>query len=99
MNSQIISSGFGVLGTLGGTLIGLLANRQARRMLRLERRVKRYRSDIRARQSEENIAACWIVELGGAGSLQVAKRKLRERTEQETGLRPFIEPSEVKSHD
>jgi hypothetical protein len=57
------------------------------------------KKDIMARQHEENVAACWIFELGGASSQQAAKLKLRDRTERETGKRPFVEPSEVKSHE
>ena len=62
----------------------------------MERKVERYKNDIRARQAEEQIAAKWLCELGIAATEATAKIKLRERTEQETGLRPEIAPSSVR---
>jgi hypothetical protein len=57
MNAQVMT----VVGTLGGSLVtGLMTfftNRDARRMRRLERRLARYKLEIRSRQKEEDTAA------------------------------------------
>ena len=96
MDSQVVSSGIAVAGTLGGSLLTAFLTREGKKVRRLEKRIARYRADIRARQEEENAAVRLLVDLGYAATETAAKKKLREKTEADTGLRPFIEPSEVK---
>ena len=65
-------------------------------MMALQRRVDRYRAEIRARQAEEDVAAAWLVELGVASTERAAKLSLRQRTEFERGIRPAIGPAEMR---
>jgi hypothetical protein len=102
MDSQVVSSAIAVVGTLvgtlGGALIGYFAQREAKKVDVLERRLERYRNEIRARQAEEESAAKWLYSLNAAKSALAAKRELRRRTEAESGLRPFIGPREMNSN-
>jgi hypothetical protein len=95
MDAQFVSSAIAVVGTLGGALIGTLSQREAKKIGRLERRLKRYSDEIRARQAEEAAAARWLFSLNASTSELAAKRELRRRTEVESGLRPFIGPKEM----
>ena len=96
MDNQVISSLIAVVGTLAGSVLGIISTREAKKVGRLERKIERYKNDIRARQAEEQIAARWLCELGIAPTEVAAKIKLRERTEQETGLRPEIPPNGIR---
>lgn len=78
-------------------LIGYQASAKIKYIQTLENRINRYKDEIRARQAEEDVAAAWLVELKAANSEMVAKKLLRDRTEQSTGLRPDIPPSEIKN--
>ena len=96
IDAQIISAAIAVAGTFGGALVGVLVQRDAKKMAALERRVQRYQHEIRARQAEEDVAAEWLSELGAGNSVLAAKRMLRDRTEERRGLRPGIGPSGVR---
>lgn len=96
MDGQIIASVVAVVGSLGGTLIGALIQREGKKLAALERRIERYRLEIQARQAEEDIAAAWLVELGAANSERAAKLALRQRTEIARGIRPSIGPGEMR---
>ena len=97
MDSQIIAAALAVVGTLGGGLVTAWAQREAKKMAALEKRIQRYRNEIQARQAQENIAAEWLCELGVASSERAAKLLLRDRTEERRGLRPEIGPSGVRA--
>ena len=43
-----------------------------------------------------NVAAEWLAELGAATTPRAAKTLLREKTEQQKGLRPGVGPAEVR---
>ena len=96
MDAQILASAVAVVGTIGGALVGALIQRDAKKMTALQRRVDRYRAEIRARQAEEDVAAAWLVELGVASTERAAKLSLRQRTELERGIRPAIGPAEMR---
>ena len=96
MDSQIVAAVIAVLGTLGGAAVTAWVQRETKKVAALERRVERYKNDIRARQAQENVAAEWLVELGVANTFHAAKRMLRDRTEQRRGIRPSIGPAEVR---
>jgi hypothetical protein len=96
MDSQVIASLIAVLGALGGALVTFWVQRDSKKITSLQRRVDRYRAEIRARQAEENVAAEWLAELGAATTPRAAKTLLRERTEQQKGLRPGVGPAEVR---
>lgn len=96
MDSQIIAAAIAVVGTLGGGLVTVWAQREAKKMASLEKRIQRYSNEIRARQAQEDIAAEWLCELGVASSERAAKLLLRDRTEERRGLRPEIGPSGVR---
>ena len=96
MDTQVVSSVVAVVGTLGGALIGAFAQREAKKIGKLERKVERYEDEIRARQVEEDAAAEWLFSLNASTSAQAVKIELRDRTEQECGLRPVITPSQMK---
>ena len=96
MDSQIIAAALAVVGTLGGGLVTAWAQREAKKMAAMEKRVQRYRNEIQARQAQEDIAAEWLCELGVASSERAAKLLLRDRTEERRGLRPEIGPSGVR---
>jgi len=99
MDAQVVSSAVAVVGTLVGTLGGALISasvqREGKKIGELKQRIDRYQRDIRARQAEEATAAEWLFQLNVARSPLAAKRELRRRTEQESGLRPFVGPKEV----
>ena len=95
MDSQIIAAAIAVVGTLGGGMVTAWAQRDAKKMATLEKRIERYRNEIRARQAQEDIAA-GLYEIGAASSARAAKTLLRDRTEELRGLRPDIGPSEVR---
>ncbi|HEX7912523.1 MAG TPA: hypothetical protein VF534_31150 [Paraburkholderia sp.] len=95
MDGQIVAAMVAVGGTLGGSVIGWLSQRDAKALARLEQLSTKYANEIRARQAEEDIACKWLIELNAASSLLAAKRQLRDRTELERGLRPIISPAEV----
>jgi hypothetical protein len=100
MNGQVVSSVIAVIGTLAGAVIGALSQREAKKIGVLERRIERYKREIRARQAEEETAAKWLCSLLPPGSSALAaKRQLRRRTEKESGLRPFIGPKEMNLGD
>lgn len=96
MSDVVLAALIGTFGALAGSVIGAIVAREAKKISRLERRIDRYRDDIRARQAEENVTAKWLFELNVASSELAAKRKLRERTEEETGLRPLVGPADVR---
>ena len=96
MDSQIIAAAIAVFGTLGGGMVTAWAQRDAKKMAALEKRIERYRNEIRARQAQEDIAAEWLYEIGAASSARAAKTLPRDRTEELRGLRPCIGPSEVR---
>jgi len=95
MDATITSALITVLGTLGGTFIGVWSQRQDKRLQSLQSRIDRYRQEIRARQAEEEIACTWLVEAGQAPTLRSALLSLRERTESECGVRPTMSPRDV----
>lgn len=96
MDSQIIAVAIAVVGTLGGRMVTAWAQRDVKKMATLEKRIQRYRNEIRARQAQENIAAEWLLDIGTASSARVANTLLRDLTEERRGLRPDIRPSEVR---
>lgn len=95
MQAQIWAAVIAVVGTLGGSIVGWLSQRDSKTVARLERKVAKYAAEIRARQAEEDIACQWLVELNAARSIPAAKLKLRDRTEAERGQRPSFSPAEV----
>jgi hypothetical protein len=96
MNGQVVSSVIAVVGTLAGAVIGALSQREAKKIGVLERRLERYKDEIRARQAEEETAAKWLCSLLTPAKSELAvKRELRRRTELESGLRPFMGPKEM----
>jgi hypothetical protein len=97
MDSQVIASVIAVLGTLGGAFVTAWVQRDSKRITLLEGKVDRYRTEIRARQAEEEVAVEWLAELGVASTARAAKTLLRERTEQQKGLRPAVGPAEVRN--
>lgn len=97
MDSVTISSLIGVLGTLLGSLITLLSQRDIRKISSMERKIDKLRREVIARQAQENVICQWLVELGQAKSVQSAQISLRNRAEQETGLRPSMSPSHLKT--
>jgi hypothetical protein len=96
MDSQIVASVIAVLGTLGGAAVTAWVQRETKKIAALERRVERYKAEIRARQAQEDVAAEWLAELDVANTPRAAKTLLRERTEQRRGIRPSIGPAEVR---
>jgi hypothetical protein len=96
MDSQVIASLIAVLGTLGGAFVTAWVQRDSKKITLLESKVGRYRTEIRARQAEEDVAAEWLAELGAATTPRAAKTLLRERTEQQKGIRPGVGPAEVR---
>ena len=97
MTSEVISALIGASGMMAGTILGYWLQREAKKTATLERRIDRYRGEIRARQAEEIIAANWLHELGVGSTQKAAKLALRDRTEQESGLRPAVGPAEVRN--
>jgi hypothetical protein len=95
MDGQVSAAIIAVVGTLGGSIIGWLSQRDGKTTARLERKVARYADEIRARQAEEDVACRWLVELNVAVSESAAKLKLRDRTEGERGRRPSVAPTDV----
>ena len=96
MDGQIAAAILAVGGTLGGSVIGWLSQRDAKKVSLLERRVERYRTEIRSRQALEDVACRWLVEVNAATTELAAKRQLRDRTERDRGLRPSIGPAEIR---
>lgn len=96
MDNQVIAALIAVFGTLGGAFVTSWVQRDSKKITSLQRRVDRYRVEIRARQAEEDVAAEWLAELGAATSARAAKTLLREKTEQQKGLRPGVGPAEVR---
>jgi hypothetical protein len=96
MDNQIIASAIAVAGTLIGAWIAAWAKRESEKKAALEKRIKRYKLEIRARQAEEDVAADWLFELGLASSPRAAKNLLRDRVEKLRGLRPGLNPSEMR---
>lgn len=96
MDSQVTASLIAVLGTLGGAFLTSWVHRDSKKIASLQRRVDRYRAEIRARQAEEDVAAEWLADLGAATTPRSAKTLLREKTEQQKGLRPGVGPAEVR---
>jgi hypothetical protein len=76
MSSDVISALIGALSVAAGTILGYWLQREANKIAALERRVERYREDIRARQAEEIVAATWLHELGVGGTQNSAKMAL-----------------------
>ena len=81
---------------LGGAAVTAWVQRETKKIAALERRVERYKAEIRARQAQEDVAAEWLAELDVANTPRAAKTLLRERTEQRRGIRPSIGPAEVR---
>lgn len=52
MDSQIVASVIAVLGTLGGAAVTAWVQRESKKIAALERRVERYKAEIRARQAQ-----------------------------------------------
>lgn len=96
MNIEIITAIIGASGVIAGAFLGSWLQREAKKIASLERRIDRYRTEIRARQAEEGVAAKWLHELGVGSTENSAKLALRERTELETGQRPSIGAAEVR---
>ena len=96
MQPEIVAAIIAVVGTLAGVVVSHLIGRDSRKIAMMERRIERYRSEIRSRMAQEDVASSWIVELGGATSIRAAKVQLREKTETKKGVRPSIAPSEVR---
>ena len=96
MDSQIVASLIAVLGTLGGAAVSAWIQRESKKIAALEKRVERYRAEIRARQAEEEEASEWLADLLKAESPNAAKLQLRERTARNRGVRPSLAPSEVR---
>ena len=96
MDSQVIASLVAVLGTLGGAFMTSWVQRDSKKITSLKSKADRYRAEIRARQAEEDVAAEWLAELGAAITPRAAKTLLREKTEQQKGLRPGVGPAEVR---
>ena len=95
MSDLILASVVGVVGTLAGSLVGAWTQREAKKIGVLERKVERYREEIRTRQAEEEVAAEWLFEHGESISQLGAKRALRRRTLERRGVSPRIGPNEV----
>jgi len=70
--------------------------RDSKKITSLQRKVDRYRAEIRARQAQEDVAAEWLAELGAATTPRAAKILLREKTELLKDLRPMVGPAEVR---
>ncbi len=96
MDNQVIAALIAVFGTLGGAFVTSWVQRDSKKITLLQTKVDRYRAEIRARQAEEDVAAEWLAELGAATTPRAAKTLLREKTEQQKGLRPGVGPAEVR---
>lgn len=95
MQTEIITALIIVVGTLAGTGMGIWSQRETKRLAAMERRIERYKQEIRARQAGEDIACQWLVELNAAKTVRAALLALRQRTEDERGLRPTLSPNSV----
>jgi hypothetical protein len=95
MDSQVISALIAALGTIAGIVIGIWSQRQHKFVAALERRVDRYKAEIRARMAEEDVACDWLVEAGLAQTHRRAMMALRDRTEALKDLRPNMTPRDV----
>ena len=95
MQTEIATALIALIGTLAGTGLGIWSQRETKRLAALERRIDRYKQEIRARQAEEDIACQWLVELDAAKTVRAALLALRQRTEDERGLRPNLAPNSV----
>jgi len=85
-----------VAGTFGGAWVTAWAQREAKKTAALEKRIQRYRNEVRTRLTEEDVVADWLAELGAANSARAAKTLLRDHAEERRGLNPGIGPSEVR---
>jgi G:T-mismatch repair DNA endonuclease (very short patch repair protein) len=61
----------------------------------MERRIERYKQEIRAIQAGEDVACVWLVELNAAKTVRAALLALRQLTEGERGLPPTVSPNSV----
>ena len=95
MQTETIVALITLIGTLAGTGLGIWSQRETKRLAGMERRIDRYKQEIRARQAGEDIACQWLVEVGAAQTHRTAMFALRQRTEDERGIRPAISPNEV----
>ncbi len=96
MEITIAASIIGVVGSLSGTLLGAWLQRDSKRMQVMERKVLRYQAEIKARQAVEQVTCAWLVEIGQFATKQGALRQLRNKTEETTGLRPSLAPSDLR---
>jgi hypothetical protein len=100
MDKQVILSIIAVagtlVGTLGASLIGFIAQRESKRLANLEKKVKTYEKEIAARMYLEKIAMRCICEGKMCVSEPSAQIMLRDKTQLACGYRPTMIPSDVE---
>jgi hypothetical protein len=65
-------------------------------MQAMERKILRYKAETKARKAVEQITCAWLVEIEQFTTKQSALLNLRDKTEEATGLRPRLSPSDIR---
>jgi hypothetical protein len=94
MQTEIIVAIIAVTGTLLGVLIAHWGELRRKKIINLEHKVSILKSEIHARQCQENIASNWISCITEENEHTV-KIKLRDLTEEKCGVRPIMAPSDL----
>ena len=95
MQTEVLTAFITVVGTLAGTGLGIWSQRETKRLAAMERRIEKYKQEIRARQVGEDTACEWLIELGAGKTPRAVLLDLRQRTEDKHGVRPTMSPRDV----
>lgn len=95
--ASIIAGSAGVAGAIVGGLFSWLLQRDTKAREGDRKRIEKLRKEVRARIALEKAAVKWIAELKNIEGEGVGvKRELRDRTQQQSGLRPILSESHLK---
>ena len=98
MSETLLISLVGYLVTLlvavGGWVLSYRISSQARRMAKLDSKVNRLTTEVRARIALEKASCDWLSECTGR-TADAIKRDLRSRAQAISGLRPKLSDSDI----
>lgn len=95
MDPHLINALIAIVQMSVGALAGYLVSRNTKQLIKTKLRNVQLSAEIRARQSEEDVACAWLLSVGATQTLLTAKRELRKRTFDIYGRMVSMSPSSL----
>jgi hypothetical protein len=96
IDKGILIALIGLCGSIISSYVAYRTTIKNKEVNRLRTSVTKLRTEVKARQCEEEEMSKWLVEAGICKTELTAKRELRARTKEKHGISPSMSPSELE---